>query len=75
MEQNGTLERQVWQRVTAPIAQDASVGIEPLLREVLSQVGLYRQLSGRLSGPAGELLKAFGLSADHIVEVAKEMCE
>ena len=46
MEQNGTLERQVWQRVTAPIAQDASVGIEPLLREVLSQVGLYRQLSG-----------------------------
>ena len=27
------------------------------------------------SGPAVELLKAFGLSADHIVEVAKEMCE
>ena len=57
MEQNGTLVRQVWQRVTAPIAQDASVGIELLLREVLSQVGLYRQLSGRLSGPAGELCR------------------
>ena len=27
------------------------------------------------SGPAGALLKAFGLSAEHIVEVAKEMCK
>jgi len=26
------------------------------------------------SGPAGALLKAFGLSAEHIVEVAKEFC-
>ena len=26
------------------------------------------------SGPAGELLKAFGLSAEHIVEVAKDFC-
>jgi len=26
------------------------------------------------SGPAGELLKQFGLCADHIVEVAKEVC-
>ena len=27
------------------------------------------------SGPAGALLKQFGLSAEHIVEVAKEFCE
>ena len=27
------------------------------------------------SGPAVDLLKAFGLSADHIVEVAQEMCK
>ena len=27
------------------------------------------------SGPAGALLKAFGLSADHIVEVAEELCK
>ena len=27
------------------------------------------------SGPAVELLKQFGLSADHIVEVAKELCK
>ena len=27
------------------------------------------------SGPAGALLKAFGLSAEHIAEVAKEMCK
>ena len=27
------------------------------------------------SGPAGALLKQFGLSAEHIVEVAKEMCK
>ena len=27
------------------------------------------------SGPAAALLKAFGLSAEHIVEVAKEMCK
>ncbi len=27
------------------------------------------------SGPAGELLKQFGLSADHIVEVATELCK
>ena len=27
------------------------------------------------SGPAGALLKAFGLSAEHIVEVAKELCK
>ena len=27
------------------------------------------------SGPAVDLLKAFGLSADHIVEVAKELCK
>lgn len=26
------------------------------------------------SGPAGALLKAFGLSAEHVVEVAKEFC-
>ena len=26
------------------------------------------------SGPAGELLKAFGLSSEHIVEVAKDFC-
>ena len=26
------------------------------------------------SGPAGELLKAFGLCAEHVVEVAKEFC-
>ena len=26
------------------------------------------------SGPAAQLLKQFGLSAEHIVEVAKEMC-
>ena len=26
------------------------------------------------SGPANEVLKAFGLCADHIVEVAKEFC-
>ena len=26
------------------------------------------------SGPAVDLLKQFGLSAEHIVEVAKEMC-
>ena len=27
------------------------------------------------SGPAGALLKQFGLSAEHIVEVAKELCK
>ena len=27
------------------------------------------------SGPAGALLKAFGLSAEHIVETAVEMCK
>ena len=27
------------------------------------------------SGPAGALLKAFGLSAEHIVEVAKDFCK
>ena len=27
------------------------------------------------SGPAGALLKAFGLSADHIVEVAEGLCK
>ena len=27
------------------------------------------------SGPAAALLKQFGLSADHIVEVAKELCK
>ena len=27
------------------------------------------------SGPAVDLLKQFGLSADHIVEVAKELCK
>ena len=27
------------------------------------------------SGPAVDLLKAFGLSAEHIIEVAKELCE
>ena len=27
------------------------------------------------SGPAGALLKAFGLSADHIVETAVELCK
>lgn len=57
MEQAKAPEQKIWQRVTAPISQNAAVGIEPLLREVLAQVGLYRQLSGRLSGSAGELCR------------------
>ena len=38
----------------------------------VKRIGVNDQFG--FSGPAGEVLKAFGLCADHIVEVAKDFC-
>lgn len=41
-------------------------------RRLSSRIGVNDEFGH--SGPAADLLKQFGLSAEHIVEVAKDFC-
>ena len=73
-EQDQRAERQVWQRVFAPIRETPGEDLRPLLYEAMILVGAYRNLIGTVPPNSGELARVLLQDAQANAACLRGMC-